>query len=126
MMEVWLAEIKEMMISTFKETLSSSIARFASSNLPDWLITVPTHIAVLTLYVSFTRDIEECFTNFESNARSFSNYEAQLIEKFKNLKLALANPNDSNESMKISNIATLINFQLSQIQICKLKMKTHF
>ena len=115
MMEDWLCNIKDTMISTFKDTLSSSLARFSSSNLPDWLITVPTHIAVLTLYISFTRDIEECFTNFESNSRSFSTYESQLIDKFKNLKLALANPNDRNELMKISNIATLINYQVSKI-----------
>ncbi|OHT02076.1 Dynein heavy chain family protein [Tritrichomonas foetus] len=115
MMENWLQKVHDQMIASVKEYLSSSIARFSSSNLSDWIITVPTHIAALTLHVSFTRDIEECFMNFESNSRAFTNYTNQLTDKFKNLKTALANPNDANELMKISNIATLLNFQISQI-----------
>lgn len=116
MMENWLNEIFKIMKSSMKESLSSSIARIASSSLSDWIITVPSYIAILTLHISFARDIDECFTNFENNARAFSNYEMQLTEKFKNLKVALANPNDHFELLKISNILTLLNYHISSIQ----------
>lgn len=104
----WMPQIFEMMEMSTKESLSISLARFASSSLTDWAMTVSCSIAMLTLQISFARDVEDCFNNLEANPRSFSHFETKLKHQIHDLVQLMSSSLSPSEQWKISFFIGLI------------------
>ena len=102
--------------SNVKDCLANSIARYQSSSIGDWIPTVSTYMAILTLQVSFTREIEECFINLESNSRAFLLYENVLQNKIAEISGLMSSPLSSSELLRLSAISTFLNFHVGQIR----------
>ncbi|EAX91539.1 Dynein heavy chain family protein [Trichomonas vaginalis G3] len=111
----WGPRVIEAMQNSVKDSIGSSIARFTSSSMKDWIPTVSTHIAILTLQVSFAREIQECFNNTDNPARAFSAYEQVLQSKIVEISSVMSSPLSSSEILKLSAIATFLNFLITQI-----------
>jgi hypothetical protein len=60
-----------------RSSTAISVARYSSWILTDWLITISTYIAILTLQMALSREIEDCFTSMETNSRAFQGYQSQ-------------------------------------------------
>lgn len=106
--ESWIPTLFEGMERSMKEGLSISLARYSSTSLTDWVMTVSTYIAILTLQISFTRDVEQCFVNIEQNIRSFLQYELILKRRIHDL-MDLANTHLSpGELLKVTNVLVLL------------------
>ena len=123
--EEWIPDLFSSMQKSMKETLSVSLSRYSSSPLNKWLMTVSTYIAAITLNISFTRDIEDCFNNLEANPRSFRQYETTLKHKVQELMTAMNNPISANEIQKISSILTLILYQFEKAHIFTDRKSSH-
>lgn len=111
----WGPRVIEAMQLSVRDSIGSSIARFTSSSMKDWIPTVSTHIAILTLQVSFAREIQECFNNTDNPARAFSAYEQVLQSKVLEISSVMSSPLSSSEILKLSAIATFLNFLINQI-----------
>lgn len=90
------------METSTKDALSLSLSRFASSSLTDWAMSVSSSIAMLTLQISYTRDVEDCFNNLEANPRSFAHFEQKLKAQIHDLISLMSTSLSSLELYKIS------------------------
>ncbi|OHS94777.1 hypothetical protein TRFO_39049 [Tritrichomonas foetus] len=114
--EKWVNDLISIMKNYIKDEIGKSLKTCSSVPLNDWVMGAPTYIAILTLYINFTSDIEECFVNFENNPRAFANYENTISQKIDDLINALSSPLSPHELQKISSIITLFNAQISIVR----------
>lgn len=115
--EQWLSQLVDFMKSSVRDNIINATQSYQSMPIDKWVVTVPTYIAILVAYISFSREIDECFNNFENNIRVFSEYETKLIEKYKILCAAICNPHETAANlMKISNLSTVFSLHMSSIK----------
>ena len=113
----WGQAIIEAMKTAVKENVGSSIARYTSSTMKDWVSTVSTYIALLTLQICFARDIQECFNNVDNQGRAFAAYEQVLQSKIVEISSVMNSPLLSpSELLKLSSISAFINYQMAQVK----------
>ncbi|OHS97076.1 Dynein heavy chain family protein [Tritrichomonas foetus] len=104
--EEWVPQVYESMKDATKEAVAVSLSRYSSTSLEDWIMTVTSYIAFLTLQVSFTRGIEDCFSNLETSPKVFLAYQNNLKSKIQVLMNLMTTPLSSTELMKVSSILT--------------------
>jgi len=107
-MDIWVPQFYLMMKSSMKDAMSISLSRIASTTLNDWMMTVSSYVAIVTLNIIFVRDIEDCFNNLETNPRAFLQYENGLKQRIHELITTMATPLSPNELHKVSSILTLL------------------
>jgi len=115
-LDQWVSQMINSMKTSVRDNFSSSIARFQSSNMKEWISTVSTYIALLTLNVSFTREIQECFNSLETNSRAFSSYESLLQTKMHEISTIMSSPLSTLELSKLSTICTSFSLFISQVK----------
>lgn len=114
--ETWIQGVIDEMKTSVRAALSASVAQFSTSKMTDWVAAAPTYIALLTLQIIFSRDIAECFASLETNAKAFHTYENTMRMRLGFLREQMARPNDPNELRKLSSVATMLTYQISQIR----------
>ncbi|EAY00841.1 Dynein heavy chain family protein [Trichomonas vaginalis G3] len=106
--EEWVPELINSMKKSVRDAITLSLSRYASSSLNDWMMTASTYIGMITLNISFTRDIEDCFNNLETNPKGFQHYASKIKKKVQELISTLANPLSPNDAQKISIILSIL------------------
>lgn len=112
-LEEWFDKLTNALKDYLKGEVKQSIESISSISLNEWIMNVPTYIALITLYIVFTNDINECFSNLQNNSRVFANYENVLMKKISELCHSLMTPLTHTEINKISTILSLFNYQLA-------------
>jgi hypothetical protein len=69
---LWLGTMVDRMQQTIRDQLEQSIQHYSSLSLNDWVMTVTSYSASLTLHIKFTRDIEMCFSAITTATNVFS------------------------------------------------------
>lgn len=105
----WLPSLVDIMKVSFVDSFSSLISKMDNQQLADWILSVPTHMMYLALQVWFTREVDECFNQLETNIHSFDNYDNKLQEKYIELLALLDTPLTKVESEKTATALTLIS-----------------
>lgn len=111
-LEEWLPKLYDEIKSSVKSNLADSLAKYQSGNMNDWVLAFNTFIVILTLQISFCRDIEECFSNIDSNARAFSNYENVIQQRIQEMSVLMQSPLAKVDLIKLSSVITLFNYYL--------------
>ncbi|OHT01147.1 Dynein heavy chain family protein [Tritrichomonas foetus] len=106
--DYWIPQIFEMMELSTKDALTISLSRFASSSMTEWVMTVSSYIATLTLLISFARDVDDCFNNLEANQRVFLHFEQEMKHHIHDLMSMMSTPLSASEQMKITSVLNLL------------------
>lgn len=121
--EKWIQNLINFLHDFVKSKLEFSLQSYSSISLNDWVLGMPTYIALLTLHVIFTKDIDECFANLDNNSRAFTNYENSLIKKIADLSHTILSPLANSEILKLSAVIALLNSQMSIIRTLSEKVQ---
>jgi len=110
--ESWCNTLVDTMKSSMHSILSDCYHGFFHSSIHEWIMNFPFHIVIISLYAVFSRDIDECFNNFENNVHTFKNYEKTLSNRVKSV-LSLVNKEMKWEIIqKLSSIISLLSYQI--------------
>jgi len=112
--EQWGSIIIDTMKSSVQSLLSESLYKYHHSQLFDWINSIPIYHIILTLQISFTREIEECFNNFENNVHTFTDYIEILSKKIYLLNDVLGAPLNPSQIQKISTAIIVFDHQIEQ------------
>ncbi|OHS99158.1 Dynein heavy chain family protein [Tritrichomonas foetus] len=107
--EHWMPSLIEMMKYTFTDGFNGLMNKIKSLQLVDWIINTPTHMMYLALQVLFTREVDECFNQLETNIHSFENYEKKLFMKYQEVSSLLDTPLTSSEIQKAGIALTVLS-----------------
>lgn len=107
-LETWLAQLIEMMKNSVRDSIINSIPSFSSTNFLDWIYSIPIYISSTAMNVIFTTEMEDCFTKFEKNSKSFLLYEKTMSNRINAILNVITEKNsvDSNKFVKLSFILT--------------------
>lgn len=116
--ESWVNQVIETMRISFRESLALSIKNVENMDLIKWYQESSLNMAVVTLNVLFTNEIQECFNNFENDIHTFSNYQNVLEERIRKVVNYHKETNlKSHEILKFAMILIQLKFLLDQAKI---------
>ena len=113
--ESWCNTLVELMKSSMHNALEKSISNFQQEISPEWIFSNSLHLILIVLNVIYTRDVEECFNNFENNIHSFTTYEKHLKNLEKKVIFLLNKELTKNEYSKISFVLIILNYQIHEL-----------
>ncbi|OHS99238.1 Dynein heavy chain family protein [Tritrichomonas foetus] len=106
-LENWLTQLIETMRNAVRDSIASSSSNAANGNFADWVCHLPVYIAYTALNFVFTREMDECFSAFESSPKIFSNYEKTLAKRADDITDFFHNKNPTpDQQRKLSVILT--------------------
>ena len=114
--EIWVNHLVDFMHECVKNEIKNSLHKYFNSQINDWVMGVQTYIALLSVHAAFSREIDECFLNFENNPRAFQNYEKVINQRIDNMINAMASPLSAHELFKLSAVTTLYNSHLAYVK----------
>ncbi|OHT00199.1 Dynein heavy chain family protein [Tritrichomonas foetus] len=115
--DTWIPNIFNEVHKSLRSNLATSIAKYQSGNMSDWVMAFNTHISILTLQVAFARDMEECFHNIDNNSRALPNFENVVQQRIRDMCATMASPLASNELLKLSSVISLLNYHVQKIRL---------
>lgn len=119
----WIPTLFTSMKESTKEAVAVSLSLFSSTALNEWIMSVTSYIAVLTINVTFTRDIEDCFNNLEANPKGFINFQSSLRHKINDLINLMTTPLSKSELGKVSALLTNILFYFEKTKMLSDRVK---
>ena len=105
--EKWVPNLYSSMRDATKEAVAVSMSKYTSSGLDDWIMSVTSYVAMITAQVLFTRDIEDCFNNLETNPKIFLSYLSTLKHKIQDMNNLMTTPLSAIELTKISSLISI-------------------
>jgi len=110
--EAWVSNLIQTMKDSVLISIIDSVRSYSTLPIFDWIMTVPTYVAIIALNSVFVHDINECFHISENNPRSFSNYESQISQRIQDISNSFLSPLTPGEVQKISSIISILNSQM--------------
>jgi hypothetical protein len=98
------------MQTTLCDNIGSSVERYTSSSIKDWVNRVSSYVAILTSEKSFSREIAECLV--DSSLHAFSQCESKLLQRISEVRTLLNSPLNAQEIQKYSSNSTPLNFYI--------------
>lgn len=106
--EICAQNIIEVMKSTVSNYVGQAVTSFTTSQFASWILSYPVYISIISLYVVFAREVEECFRTQESDTKSFIKLENKLSERINETTEMLVKHEDSNAIDKYSAVITIL------------------
>ncbi|KAI5533185.1 dynein light chain binding, partial [Trichomonas vaginalis G3] len=110
--ESWGDQILENMRAGMVNALADALYNYKNAKSEVWFSSVTTYVMTIITLCQFTREIEECFDNFENNVRTFTDYRKNLQDKIEKYTRMLYNPRNKYIYPKLTSAITIINYQL--------------
>lgn len=123
-LEGWLNQLIDMMHNTVRDNVISSVSG-CTAGFVDWAISIPTYIALTTLNVVFTNEVEECFSNYETNLKAFNSYEKAIGRRIEDILDAFSNNLSPKEIQKLSILSTRLFVMRDKVHVLSDKLANH-
>lgn len=110
--ETWGDQVLEQMTASVSNSLQDALYKYKNVKDGLWFANVSIYSMVIITLCQFTREIEECFDNFENNVRTFTDYRTKLKDHIRKYTQYLYDKKNIALFNKISTAITFINYQL--------------